>query len=87
MIINSFDELITIANTRESDVDKLLILQQYFLDNVEFDYIQELAFEMKKEDLYKKGLFLSVEEKEEEINKLEKTFDEKFSFNSMIELS
>lgn len=72
MIINSFDELITIANTRESDVDKLLILQQYFLDNVEFDYIQELAFEMKKE---------------EEINKLEKTFGEKFSFNSMIELS
>ena len=80
MEIKSFSELINIANEKADDIEKLEIIQKYFLENVEFDYIQELATE-KKEYFSNKCYFDSEQEKEEEIVKLEKSFGKNFTFS------
>lgn len=80
MKINSFDELISIANEKEDDIEKLEIIQKYFLDNVEFDYIQGLSNDTKKEEYDNKCTFNSYQKKEEQIIKLEKSLGMNFNF-------
>ncbi len=81
MEVRSFDELIDIASKKETDIEKLEVLKKYFLENVDFDYFQELAFDADKLSYSNKTIFDSNEEKEDEITKLEKIFGNGFAFS------
>ena len=85
MTVNSFDELLALASSKETDIEKLRVLQQYFLENVEYFYFKDIGSEMavngeEFNDSRFKKVFNSEEEKLEEINRFERQFGENFHF-------
>lgn len=80
MEINEFDQLIRIAETRQSAIDMLKVLQVYFLQNVEFDHIIGIAVDIQETQTPCQTKFSSQEEKEKEILDFESLFGENFHF-------
>lgn len=88
MKFESYDELIKFAKLYENNMDKLRVLQEYFLQNVDYDYLQDIAMSLNT-DYYglnafskvKKSNFTSKEEKEEVLNELEKKLGDSFHFS------
>lgn len=80
MELKDFEQLIRVAETRQSDIDMLKVLQVYFLENVEFDHIIGIAADIQETQAPCQTKFLSQEEKEKEILDFESLFGENFHF-------
>lgn len=50
MDFKSYDELIKFARLHENNIDKLRVLQEYFLQNVDYDYLQDIAMAINNND-------------------------------------
>ena len=80
MTVNSYDELIEVAKTKENDLDKLRVLQQYFVENVKYNYLMDIQVEIiNGEQLIKlknegKTKFDTYEEKLQEVLNLERIY-------------
>lgn len=81
MKVNSYEELIEMANECKNDIEKLKLLQTYFIENVEFDYIFEFALENSENERNVKNEFSSMQEKIDELKKFEKQFGNNFHFS------
>ena len=87
MSINSFDELLNIASKQETDLGKLKELQQYFIENVNFYYPEEIAQDIAlNPENYKdfKKTFDSEDDKNREVSGFEKRCGETFHFSESI---
>lgn len=87
MNFENYEELINYAKTYESDIDKLKLLQDYFLKNVEYNYLADIAPALNDQnDPYniinceygKQTIFTSEEEKEKIIDEVEKRLGNNF---------
>lgn len=86
MTVNSFDELLEIASSKETDIEKLRVLQQYFLENVVYNYFLDIASEITRSgeglgNSELKKVFSTEEEKIEEIERFERKYGENFHFS------
>jgi len=89
MDIKNYDELLRVAKLCESDIDKLKVLQDYFLENVSFNYLQEFAMAISSDSYNlsnfengKKIDFISKEDKENVLSEFEKFFGNNFKFST-----
>lgn len=80
MKLKDFGQLIQLAETKESEIDKLKLLQSYFLENVEFDHVLGIAADIQETRNPYQTKFSSQEEKETEILEFESLFGENFHF-------
>ena len=81
MEIKDYDKLIEIAKTKQSDIERLKILQVYFLENVEFDYIVGISSEFCGIQASCQTTFSTQDEKEKEVLRFESLFGENFHFS------
>lgn len=88
MEFKSYDELINFARLHESDIEKLRVLQEYFLENVTYDYLQDIAMTINDEDnelnnfeAGKRINLISKEEKENILGEFEKKLGNNFHFS------
>lgn len=92
MDFKSYDELIKFARLHENNIDKLRVLQEYFLQNVDYDYLQDIAMSIYTNDYDlnafekgKKSNFVSEEEKKHILSEFEKNLEIIFTFQKKIE--
>ncbi len=88
MDFKSYDELIKFARLHENNIDKLRVLQEYFLQNVDYDYLQDIAmaintngYEINTFEKGKKTDFSSEQEKENILSEFEKKLGNNFHFS------
>lgn len=81
MNFECYSDLISAARQCESNIDKLKLLQSYFLKNVNFNYLMEIAINDYGIGAFEKAKqthFYSEEEKEDVISASEKILGNKF---------
>lgn len=88
MDFKSYDELIKFARLHKNDIDKLRVLQEYFLQNVDYDYLQDIAmsidtngYDLNTFEKGKKSNFVSEEEKKHILSEFEKKLGNNFHFS------
>ena len=80
MDVKNFDELLKFAKSKHTDIEKLRVLQSYFLENVEFFWPKQLATSVP--DMEIKTTFSTDEEKVKELEKFQLLYGKNFCFST-----